>query len=92
MPKPKNHGPCVLEGCESHGPFRKFTEAAKCREFGEIHIVENDYMKVELSHILENSTDDIDVNFDYWSDININYHEDGKKSLSKESFDILLIT
>ncbi|CAJ0756986.1 13443_t:CDS:2 [Entrophospora sp. SA101] len=30
MSRPKIHGPCVLEGCESHDPFRKFTEAAKC--------------------------------------------------------------
>src|SRR5437773_589817 len=27
---PKNLGPCVIvEGCESHAPFRKFTETAK---------------------------------------------------------------
>lgn len=25
----KNPGPCVVKGCESHGPFRKFTENAK---------------------------------------------------------------
>ncbi|CAJ0753147.1 241_t:CDS:2 [Entrophospora sp. SA101] len=26
---PKNPGPCVIEGCGSQGPFRKFTENAK---------------------------------------------------------------
>ncbi|CAJ0768741.1 8782_t:CDS:2 [Entrophospora sp. SA101] len=78
MPKPKNHGPCVLEVddqlCHLHYlsivvPDRGGKNAVKKQrsgEFGEIHIVESDYMEVVLSHILENSTDDIDVNLDYW--------------------------
>ncbi|CAJ0755902.1 9325_t:CDS:2 [Entrophospora sp. SA101] len=109
---PKNPGPCVIEGCGSQGPFRKFTENAKnnsiiykthetynylqindqlCQshyllivepyrgrdagkkrrseELDVIYIVED----VELFHILEDSTDDIEANFDYWSDIKVKH-------------------
>src|SRR5688500_5354188 len=60
------------------------------RRLGEIYIVDDDDDSTvsKLSHILENSSDNVEENFDYWSDININNHED-KVSLSNENFDIL---
>ena|SRR5687768_5157496 len=60
-------------------------------DFGEIYIVDDgdDSTVSKLSHILENSSDNVEENFDYWSDININNHKD-KVSLSNENFDLLI--
>ena len=128
MPKAKNFGPCVVEGCESHGPFRAFTEFSKTKAIinktheaynylqvgdqlchshyllivepnrgnpdkkqrsEELEEVKDDHKEFELSHILENSTDNIEINFDHWSDIYISYHEN-EVFLSNENFNVLI--
>ncbi|CAJ0767697.1 20881_t:CDS:2, partial [Entrophospora sp. SA101] len=83
---PKNPGPCVIEGCGSQEPYRGRDAGKKRRseELDVIYIVED----VELFHILEDSTDDIEANFDYWSDIKVKRHEDNV-TLSNEDFALL---
>ncbi|CAJ0753149.1 243_t:CDS:2 [Entrophospora sp. SA101] len=99
---PKNPGPCVIEGCGSQGPFRKFTENAKNNSI--IYKTHETYNYLQIndqlcqSHYLlivepyrgrdADSTDDIEANFDYWSDIKVKRHEDNV-TLSNEDFALL---
>ena len=71
-------------------PNRGNDKKRRSGDFGEIYIVDDDdSTESKLSHILENSSDNVEENFDYWSDININNHKD-KVSLSNENFDLLI--
>src|SRR5688572_24525049 len=71
-------------------PNRGNDKKRRSGDFGEIFIVDDDdSTEFKLSHILENSSDNVEENFDYWSDININNHKD-KVSLSNENFDLLI--
>ncbi|CAJ0767216.1 15549_t:CDS:1, partial [Entrophospora sp. SA101] len=58
-------------------PNRGNDKKRRSGDFGEIYIVDNDdSTESKLSHILKNSSDNVEENFDYWSDININNHKD----------------
>jgi hypothetical protein len=57
-------------------------------EFEKVDIEKDYTTEVQLSDLLKNPIDD-DINFNYWSTININIYEN-EVSLSNDSFDILI--
>jgi hypothetical protein len=60
----------------------------KPSEFEKVNIEKDYTTEVQLSDLLKNPIDD-DINFNYWSTININIYEN-EVSLSNDSFDILI--
>src|SRR5437870_4224158 len=69
---------------------RNKNKKRKLDEFGIVHIEDDDgCTEFGLSHFLENSNNNNELNFVHWSNINVKYYDD-KVSLSKDNFDLLI--